>query len=280
LKKPSGRWIALAAIFVLFGFAAIHLVNGESEGATAISVGILRQGSPSATPRDQVLMEMNRHGGHVVIRVSRLGATKLVIALSDLKAALSITGAKASPCSAAALGEWNGLNNVAVPIRYEPIDAVEKEPLNDKAVSLYGSTPHIVVLEIPAEFPDKITVTCELDAQPIHRTFVKREYRVAPWVMWPLAADIQGVVEKKMCSDPTSHCLVEDPPGQIRLWSEFSDFPTTDGKLELPVLVAWSDESASQWRDVLLLLAGTLLGTAGACFLESLRPIIEPHGGP
>ncbi|MGH8219081.1 MAG: hypothetical protein ACREUT_11045 [Steroidobacteraceae bacterium] len=269
-SKVPLRWLGIALIFAVVGTAVIIYANWESDSRDSISIAILRESAAVNPTLDAVSLNVDEGTGIASIRLARQGARMIVIALSHLalmpEAGRSV---QRSTCEASASDGSDILHGpVLTDIRYK--SGWLGVPFGKEVDFLYGAAPTLVIVRIPPGAPDDVTVNCELNIEPVHENFVKRGYRVLPLTL-PIMDAVKNAAEKAACTSQRP-CLSEDPPPIVNVTSSDDAFPNVRrGLTPNGFKIEWYDEHASQARDVLLILVGTLFGMAGAGVIEYIR---------
>jgi hypothetical protein len=131
-------------------------------------------------------------------------------------------------------------------------------------------SPNIVWLDIDVasiEPAPHLLIECTLPTSVANETYVSRSLRVAT-----LGGRLSGGTISLDDRDPNIQ-VTNEATGETRLASADTATPTSDGVRSLRF--TWDSLQASQRRDLLLIIIGTLIALAAAATIEAARPYIE-----
>ena len=204
------------------------------------------------------------------------------IDLSHLKVAKRSREADASnspspspPCS---IKKVQGPNHYS--ISYSPSDRLtttrELNPRGTEVAKTEDRFYRIRVKKVPPIISsdpsfDGVEILCDLNLRPFRDTFADRKLRIAERGDPPADEDDQNAADGIVVSFSNLEGISD-----LQLFSETPDDKTPQDDRLLgsgtEVLAEWRDTRQAQFRDVILVLIGSLLGLAATCVIEWARP--------
>ena len=123
-------------------------------------------------------------------------------------------------------------------------------------------------IDVASIDPDPhLLVECNLPTSVENETYVSRSLRIAT-----LGGPLSGGTVSLGDRDPNIQ-VTNEATGDTRLASADTAAPKSDGVRSLRF--TWDSQQASQRRDLLLIIIGTLIALAAAATIEAARPYIE-----
>jgi len=158
----------------------------------------------------------------------------------------------------------------------------------DLSRQVAGGTIKKVVSHFQVEIPDSVTanddnkisftMSCPISLAPMHDGSVDRSLQIWGWTgNYAVFTDPQTVVEQSFeldLSDLTDRGAIAVSGGYLSNLGA-SEMKRAVTSREKVITIRWRSEASAFWRDALLLAIGALLGVAGACLVEWLRPKLE-----
>ncbi len=279
LRRDSAIWLVVAAI--LFAISAIltSLVTYVERAPPQRGIEISVTGPPEIQrPR----FDFHVVGEHLILKIDKIDPRLEVIRFGPFPAnAGQVTCADTSfPFSPP---------NADFPGRSEPSTFGEKEdvqftpnPPNDEKDANSYAINVFEIDEVQGTPPDGIHVECNLPSAVAKDTFVSRSFEVISLEHTFDSKSTRGSLlgaETVAFSDEDSDAMTATDlgTGETRLGSviagRFSG--TESGFNHTAIEFRWNSIVASQSRDIVLIVIGSLIALGAAAVIESLRPYID-----